>query len=523
MPDVLGRAGRRLEKSKPDPRVAWRRTARPDQLLPEGDWRIFYLQGGRGSGKTRSGAQGLAELIQEDPEPGEWGIVAPTYRDAWTTCVEGESGILVALGTSIAEIKEGKSALIKHAWRTYGEIIFRDGSIIRVDSANDGALRVQGKNLKGAWCDEIGLWAKWETAWDESIAFAVRQGVSKIIATGTPKVSRPAAKLIRRLIRTEPNCIVRRLRTIDNAANLSKAFFRSVVARATGTRLEKQELEGVLLDDVENALWTRDLLAEIQVTAIPGRDTEAGATGLTQVTVGVDPSDGTEDSDECAYTISGIAGDRHLYVVECWGGRIGAVPFLKRAVKAAQRWNGRIILEKNHGGAYLVETLEQVMRDLGIFVPYEVVHASQAKRTRAEPVAALYERGVVRHATGYDGEPRHAADTMVDLEDQMVTYTGASNERSPDRLDSLTWSMYPHLNNDFDFSGIPHKPGVREYEIQRRLAEMTVSREDKIRRRLAGTHETESYDQGQDGWDIDSFAPQNDDGRRDRPRVHAYR
>ena len=213
---LLARLADRLDAAPRDPRLTWRRVARPDQLLPGGDWRVTYFQGGRGAGKTRASAQGLAELIQATPEPCDWGIVAPTYRAAWTTCVEGESGFLAALGTSAGEVKQGTSRMVAYAHRSYGEIGLRSGHVIYVDSANDGALRVQGKNLTACWCSEIGLWLKWATAWDESIAYAVRRGVSKIIADGTPKISRPAAKLIRRLIRDEPGVIVRRLRTADN-------------------------------------------------------------------------------------------------------------------------------------------------------------------------------------------------------------------------------------------------------------------------------------------------------------------
>src|ERR1700733_2621 len=222
-------------RKRTDPHLAWLRTARPDQVLPEGDWRITYWQGGRGSGKSRAASQGLAQMIREHKgAPTAWGIVAPTYSAAWTTCVEGESGLLAALGTSMAEISEHRSASVKSAYRTYGAITLHSGHIIHVDSANDGATRVQGKNLSGLWANEVGLWVKWATAWDESIAYAVRLGASKIIADGTPKISRPAAKLIRRLLSGEPGVIVRRLRTVDNLANLSTAFFESVVARASG-------------------------------------------------------------------------------------------------------------------------------------------------------------------------------------------------------------------------------------------------------------------------------------------------
>jgi phage terminase large subunit-like protein len=476
----------------------------PDNYLAEGLWH-------HNSGKTRSGAGGLADWILSAPEPATWGIIAPTYRDAWNKCVTGEAGILQALGTSEAEVKNNVSRTVAYAHRSYGEIGLRSGHVIRVDSADDGAVRVQGENLAGCWCDEIGLWVRWATAWDESINFAVRKGDSRIIATGTPKISRPAAKLIRRLIRDEPGVVVTRLRTIDNAANLSAKFIRSVVARATGTRLERQELEGELLDDVEGALWSRDLLERVQCDEIPGATVTT--TGLHQVTVGADPSDGEEDSDECAYTVAGIGGDRHLYVVESWGGRIGAVPFLKRVILVADQWGGRVILERNHGGKYLEATLRQAMKDLGITVPYEVVWASDSKRTRAEPVAAMYERGVVRHVNG----------PHVELEDQQVTFTGTAGERSPDRLDSCIWSLTPFLDHDFDFSGILRRTGARQYALQAELDEL--SRPSDPRRRRDQQRQETSYgpEKRGDGWDLDSFAPQDDDGRPERANVHSWR
>ena len=508
-PDKLRRLAdlQREVRQRADPHLTWLRCARPDQLLPDGDWRITYFQGGRGAGKTRSSAQGLAQLIREhEGTPCDWGIVAPTYRAAWTTCVEGESGFLAALGTSAGEVKNGTSATVAYAHRSYGEIGLHNGHVIYVDSANDGALRVQGKNLTACWCSEIGLWLKWVTAWDESIAYAVRRGASKIIADGTPKVSRPAAKLIRRLLRDEPGVIVRRLRTVDNLANLSETFYRSVVARATGTRLERQELEGELLDDVENALWTRDLLESLQADDIPGGD----YAGLSQVYVGADPSDGTEESDECAYTVCGMGQDRRLYIPESWGGRIGPVAFLKRVVLTADQWHGTVVLEKNHGGAYLEATLRQVMRDLGVTVPYMVVHASQAKRTRAEPVAALYERGIIRHARG----------PHVELEDQMVTFTGAAGERSPDRLDSAVWACSPFLDHDFDARTSRRPPGPRRWAVSEDLERMGQDTATRMRARLRGR---DHQDDRPDPWSADSFAPQPDDGRPERPNVHSWR
>jgi phage terminase large subunit-like protein len=354
-------------------------------------------------------------------------------------------------------------------------------------------------------CDEIGLWQKWQTAWDESLKYAVRKGASKIIATGTPKVSRPARALIRRLIRgEEPGVIVRRLRTIDNAANLSEAFYKAVIGAAKGTRLERQELEGELLDDVANALWTRDLLESIQVPAVGA---EGGIGYLHGAVIGVDPSDGNEDSDEQAYTIAGkgTPDDHHLYVAESWGGQMAPAAFTRKVILKAVEWNARIVVEKNHGQGWLVATFAQVMKDLdragllpdGRKPVVQPIHASQAKRTRAEPVSALYERNVVRHAGG----------PFVELEDQMCTFTGAAGERSPDRLDSLVWSLHPFLNASF---ALPGKSGVRKWAGAQDLGTIGVPEEARAQRKMREIHERGAQRLDDAPWDLDGFSPEDD-------------
>ena len=310
----------------------------------------------------------MADWVLSDTDgEGEYGIIGPTYADAWTKCVEGKTGILRALGTSMAEIKDHRSRTVKAAWRTYGQVVLHNGIIIYVDSAAEGGLRVQGRNLKGAWCSEIGLWDKWEMAWKESVNFAVRDGRSQIIADGTPKASRKARKLIRSLIRDDPEhggVIIRKLRTRDNIANLSAAFVRAVVGGFRGTRLEMQELEGELLDDVANALWTRDLLDSIKC---PGVGQPGGPPYLFKTYIGVDPSDGSEDSDEQAYTVvgKGMPEDRHIYVAENWGGQESPAPFAKRVIRKAVEWDATVVVEKNHGGKWLTAVFQQAQKDMG--------------------------------------------------------------------------------------------------------------------------------------------------------------
>lgn len=388
-------------------------------------------------------------------------------------------------------------------------------------------------------CDEIGLWEKWQVAWNESIRYAVRRGYAKIIADGTPKASRPARELVQSLLRDDPEhggVISRRLRTVDNIDNLSEAFYRSVVGAAQGTALEQQELEGELISDVPNSLWTRDLLDEIQYPAVgePGTPDY-----LFSAKIGVDPSDGKETSDEQAYTVigKGNPSDPHLYVAENWGGQEAPAKFARRVILKAVEWDAEIIVEKNHGGEWLTTTFQQVMKDLdeeGLLPEHRkprvrTVTASKSKRTRAEPVSALYQRRapdgtrIVRHckmmARDKFGNPDPKP--MVELEDQMVLFTGADGERSPDRLDSCVWAATPFLSMSFGLP--PGRPGKREWAGSQDLGDIGLGEEQrghKRMREIAGRGQAPEAT----GWDdLDAFGPVDERDLPKRSNVVSWR
>jgi predicted phage terminase large subunit-like protein len=390
----------------------WTTHARPEQLPPGGDWYLWLVVGGRGSGKTRAGAEWLASELAGDQAGDASAVLAPTFRDARDTCVEGPSGLIGALE------RRG----IRPRWnRTDGELRLPSGAVVWLDGADDAALRIQGKNLRRAWCDELGLWRSpgGERAWDESLLPAVRVGQPRIAVTTTPK----ATVLVRRLLK-DPEAVVARMSTFDNQANLAPEFLAQMRARYDGTRLGRQELDGLLVEDVEGALWRQQWLDDARRAETPHGGWQRGPV------MGVDPADGTAHGAEHAYTIAALGMDHELYVLESVGLRSTPYEFARQAIQAAARHNARMMIEKNHGGAWLVEVVERALRDLGLRVPYQVVSAAEGKRTRAEPVAALYEQGRVHHL-----------DVFVELEQQMTAWTGATGERSPDRLDSLVWAL----------------------------------------------------------------------------------
>jgi predicted phage terminase large subunit-like protein len=206
-----------------------------ENYLAEGVWH-------HNSGKSRTGAETFCGWINEYPS-GEWAIIAPTFADARDTCVESaSSGILNILGPAVQN------------WnRSLGELLLVDGTKIYLDGADDGALRIQGKNLRGVWADEVGLWNRWDLAWNESIAFAVRHEPSRIVATGTPKMGHGLVKLL-----VDDDHIPKsRMRTSDNLVNLNPGAVRELYTKYGGTRLGEQELEGEWLEAIEGDMLKR--------------------------------------------------------------------------------------------------------------------------------------------------------------------------------------------------------------------------------------------------------------------------
>jgi predicted phage terminase large subunit-like protein len=391
-------------------KLPWRILRRPEQKPPSGDWRIWYVRGGRGGGKTRTGAETLNEWIEDNPGH-DWAIVAPTYADARDTCMEGASGLLAAL----------KLTRAYPGWnRSQGELRLPTGGMVWIDGADDGALRIQGKNLAGLWADEVGLWRQWKLAWDESIAFAVRIDPALIIATGTPKRGHP---LVKRLMSDE-TVAETLLRTMDNAPNLSRVALAELRRRYEGTELGRQELEGDILSDVPGALVKRD---QIQYGTAPRRYHENELVpDYTRIVVAIDPA-GTygPDSDETGIV---VAGSRESlgFVIDDLSGRFPPLEWARRAIRAYDEHSAdAIVVETNFGG----DMVEQTLRSAGFTGHVIKVTASRGKALRAEPVTSKYEQGLIYHVRPFP-----------ELEDQLCSYTPDTKE-SPDRMDALVWAF----------------------------------------------------------------------------------
>ena len=387
----------------------WQVFVHPHQTPPAGDWSTWLLLGGRGAGKTRSGAEWVRRLALGDdgmPPVSPIALVGETEHDVREVMIEGVSGILAAHARAERPL-----------WiPTRRRLEWRNGAVAQAFSAEEpDSLR--GPQFAAAWCDELAKWRNAQDAFD-MLQFGLRLGARpQQLITTTP---RPIA-LIRRLI-ADPATIVTRAGTHANVRNLSPAFLDAVLARYAGTRLGRQEIDGEIVEERPDALWSRALLESCRVQQVPP---------LRRVVVAVDPpASAGRGADACGLVAAGVAENDAAYVLadETASG-LSPTGWAAKAIALWRRHNAdALIVEVNQGGDMVREVIKQADRA----VPVTPVRATRGKWLRAEPVAALYEQGRVKHAGVFPA-----------LEDEMCDFglDGLSGGRSPDRLDALVWAL----------------------------------------------------------------------------------
>ena len=402
----------------------WKTWARPDQLPPPGDWRWWLILGGRGSGKTRTGAEWI---LQKEREGYRWmALVGKTEADVRKIMIEGPSGILACAPPD----NRPKYSSEKR------ELIWRSGA--RADTYfGDSFDQLRGPGLEAAWIDEL---AKYKTPKEtfENLRFGLRMDgncIPQCVITTTP---RPL--LFLRELMEDKRCVHTQMSTSDNKAHLADTFIEDVEERYGGTRLGRQELEGQLLKDVRGALWT---LAMIDKTRI----TRAEQPKYQFVVIGVDPQgnkaqDGVgrqfddDEGSETGIVVCGKGFDGRGYVIEDASDDYDPNKWAGEVVARNKRYGpSLIVVEGNHGGEMARQTILAIDPKLDV----ELVRASDNKRARAQPIGIRYEKGEVSHVG-----------TFVLLEDQMIQYTG-KEKWSPSRLDALVWAFTVLFDPKYEF------------------------------------------------------------------------
>lgn len=219
----------------------------------------------------------------------------------------------------------------------------------------------------------------------------------------------------------------------DNAGNLASGYIEQTLA-SLPAKARRRFLDGEWVPEVDGALWTYDGLEQAREPA-PETDaeTEALRSRMRRIVVAIDPSgcSGPEDyrSDEIGIAVVGVDAANVGHVLEDVSGRYSPEGWARAALNAYDRWRAdKLIGERNFGGAMVESTIKASRRT----APVELVTASRGKYQRAEPVAALYEQGRVRH---------HGI--FVEMEDQFCNFAqaGYQGDRSPDRADAAIWGI----------------------------------------------------------------------------------
>ena len=410
----------------------WKFWARPQQLPPEGnDWNVWFINAGRGFGKTRAGVEWVREQVKLGHK--RIAAVAATNSDIERVMVKGESGFLSCCFKGDKTYK-GQEMGYPEWSPTKRSLTWLNGAKVEFYSAEEPG-RLRGPQFSAAWCDETAAWNKDQDTWD-MLQFCLRLGKHpRICITTTPKPT----KLIRTILKgaqgEDPKVVVTTGSTFDNSANLAETYLTSVKALYEGTRLGKQELYAEVLEEAEGALWTTDTLDNCQID----RD---DLPHLNRIVVALDPAvTSNAESDMTGIIVAGVDVNGYGYILGDYTDKLSPQGWANKAIELYHKYEAdRIVAEVNQGG----DMVKQTIHGEDDTIPYKAVRASRGKYARAEPISALYERGLVKHVRN----PEDGAN-LNELETQMRTWEPLGSIGSPDRLDAMVWALTDLMMNGY--------------------------------------------------------------------------
>ena len=381
---------------------SWAHKARPEQREPiHQPWNTWLILAGRGFGKTRTGAETVWSWIKTNRHK-RIALIGQTSIEARMVMVEGESGLLsVVPPDQIKKYSKGD-----------GVIEFHNGAKVQIFGA-DHYERLRGPQFDGAWVDELAKFKKTEQFW-EQLNLCLRLGTHpKCIITTTPRRNPVLTQLM-----GDPECVVTRGSTFDNAANLAAGFLKNLNKQFAGTKLEAQEIYAQMIDETAGALWTPD---KIVYERPPNNDWR-------RIVVAVDPADtNSETSDETGIMVIGLNANQQAYVLEDATYKAAPSEWVKKVVALYHQYQAdRVVAEVNKGG----DMVKDLLMACDPHISYKGVRATRGKALRAEPIVSLYEQGKVKHIG-----------PLPALETQLCTWVPEASTKSPDRLDALVWGL----------------------------------------------------------------------------------
>lgn len=424
----------------------WYLWARPEQLAPAPPWRWWVMCGGRGGGKTRPAAEQVIEWA--DINPGiRMAFVAKDAGSIRKTMLRGESGIF----------RRSPPWFMPRWYKTDKLLVWPNEVTADLHSSEEpGTLR--GPQYYKAWVTELFHWGiprgdKEPVAWREGIKLTLRLGDNpQGIIDSSPRSTEFCANFLlgpkdgsgRRMITPQLidtgewviehevvdedgkvhryRVVCRRWSSERNAANLSPGIVAEWRHDLRGSRLEDEELDGRILEKVVGALWSTEMLDQGRVSAVPR---------LVKVLVALDPTRAKTPRDEAGIVVGGLGEDGHVYVWDDCSLRGSPDRWGRAAVNALYQHSAVAIVRETNR---LPQSIKDLIRTIDPKVSWVDVTATENKKTRAEPVSALYEQGKVHHVH----DPRDP-NRLAQLEDEMISWDPRLNAPSPNRMDALVW------------------------------------------------------------------------------------
>ncbi|SRR6266540_3696567 len=397
----------------------------PHQIPPKGDWLGWLMCGGRGAGKTQALSQYVIDHINgpaclTGPSPHWVAIIAPTLGDAATSMFYGPSGIRSMDPT--AKLTNAAGGLVVK-WPNESQ-----AKLFGARDPEDQERLRSGGNRCLSILEELAAWRYLEDCFNH-MRFGLRVGPRpRWIGATTPK----PRDLIKKIVKGEMKNVVVTKATMWDNPYLPEHIIESFEEEYGKGQLGRQELYAELIEQDENALWTRSEIDANRVDEAPQ---------LQRITVGVDPSGGRGEQ---GIIVAGKSISRIMvkdrpkiieegFVLDDRTCRLSPNGWGRRAVQAAIDWEADdIVVETNFGGDMAMATISGAAEDMGILIPVRKVIASRGKRPRAEPVSALTSRGHWHHVGRFET-----------LEEQMCIWY-PELDWSPDRMDAMVWDAW-HL------------------------------------------------------------------------------
>lgn len=415
----------------------WIEECAREAQIPHPSKAVSMYIGGRGSGKTRAGAEWICH--RACTEVGAYGLIGPDYSHLITEILE-------------PWIYEMIPEEFRH-WRgSIHQLDLANGSRIKLYTAEkDG--KVRGPNLMGKWLDEPAEMRFGPAVWTNSqLATRISRpngGPPQTFITGTPK----RVQLMLHLFETaskRPHAYHQSHGTMkDNIDNLNAEVVEELLSMYEGTNLGLQELDGIMVEDVEGALLT--------AAAIQKYRAEQPSNNPSLRAMSIDPGfSSSPTADEVGMLIGqriGHGPKAHAEVLDDFSTRGTPGSWGDRIVDKCEEYHIDVIVyEGNMTKQWLDETITETFRKRGVKMPrLESVHSKKSKWARAEPVAALCEKGRYR-MVGSFGK----------LESELTSWIpDTPGMRSPNRLDAWAQMGRFFLIKDKG-AGMVGKPRTRQ-------------------------------------------------------------